>query len=829
MKNRKILLIHGNPGVPEDFKTLRSRITLPEGYEWFPVVLPAGESNILTALDKAIPDEEGLNAIAFSFGCYALLKWAQSRGRKLKTVIFLNPTLGVDHPVSALKQMIINLPVLGSKILAGAAPKLAAEFISKTFAPQEAQPAEAERMLQYLSKGEIWAKASAFKSFQQSNPLSGSFAGIIDRLIVIRGGKDTAVPWESQEKIMKEIGLGANEILIRPDVGHSVPWNIDQKVVEIMQREFDKPAGQAATPVSIKAEERKKVRIGYQPGSTEKNNVLGYLESHLVNFPDRVALRWVNTPDIQKWDGSHNSPLPHNEITYAQFNGMIDTVALGLRKLGIEKGDRVIIFLPMNTLMYTAMFAVQRLGAIAVFLDSWARSSHLGASASCAQPKAMISHKAAFDLIREVPEFSTMPLWIIAGPGNDGSFSAQLEKLLETPGTTELVAVESEETALITFTTGSSGTPKGANRTHRFLCAQHESLSQVVPYGPTDKDMPAFPIFSLNNLASGVTTILPAINLAAPSERDSAAMVSQILHEKLTCTTLSPSMLNGVSAYCIANKIQLVSLRRVVTGGAPISRDNVADFKQVAPQSEVWVLYGSTVVEPMAHIEASEMLGMLPDPDPEIVEDGVNVGHVSDDLRYKFIKIVRENIDLKQTSWKELEVPTGEVGEFIVTGDHVCRDYYNNPEAFFKSKIQDDEGNVWHRTGDLARRDSKGYLWVVGRIHNVIERGDTYCFPVSAEVILKRIPQVKYGAFLGMPDQVLGSKTAVAIELNAGEVGNAALSKEIVRLFKKNKIPVDCIFVVDKIPMDPRHHSKVEYDQLRDSLIKDKTADLLAG
>lgn len=822
----KVLLIHGNPGHADDFKALAAKVNLPAGFEWHFVKLPGEEFDVLAALDKAIPDDENLNVIAFSFGCYAILKWAQSRKRRIKRAIFLNPTLEVEHPVSFLKQMIISLPVLGPKILAGAAPNLAEEFIAKTFAPLEATPSETNHMLQYLKQGSTWARASAFKVFQQSNPLQGSFADVVSRLVVARGAKDTTVPWNAQERVLKSIGLEPAEVLSAAEVGHSLPWNFDGKVLNLIQRELGSPDVTAAS--KIPAAKTDGVRIGYQPGNVPQNNVLCYLESHLKNFPERVALRWVSMQDLKAWDGSHNTPLPHSEINYRQFGGMINTVAAGLRKLGIEKGDRVIIFLPMSTLMYTAMFAVQRLGAIAVFLDSWARSSHLGASAACAQPKAMISHKAAFDLIKQVPEFNSMPLRIIAGPGNDGSYT-QLEKLLENPGASEVVPVESEFTALITFTTGSSGTPKGANRTHRFLCAQHESLSHVVPYEPWDKDMPAFPIFSLNNLASGVTTLLPAIDLAAPSERDAASMISQILHEKITCTTLSPSMLNGVSAYCIAHTIQLPSLRRVVTGGAPISRDNVGDFKKVAPQAEVWVLYGSTEVEPMAHIEATEMLAMLPDPDPEIVEDGVNVGHISDDLRYKFIKIVRESIDLKKTPWKDLEVAKGEVGEFIVTGDHVCRDYYNNPEAFFKSKIQDAEGNVWHRTGDLARIDEKGYLWVVGRIHNVIERGDKYCFPVGPEVILKRIPSVRYGAFLGLPDEVLGSKTAVVIEMHAGKVADDKVKGEILRLFKKNKVPVDCIYVVDKIPMDPRHHSKVEYDILRDFLISSKTQDLMAS
>ena len=568
-------------------------------------------------------------------------------------------------------------------------------------------------------------------------------------------------------------------------------------------------------------------RIGYQPGSVTDNNVISYLERHRREFPERTALRWVDPADVAAWDGRHESALPHQQISYGEFAVMVDAVATGLAKLGITKGDRVIIFLPMSVLMYTAMFAVQRLGAISVFLDSWARSNHLGASAACARPRAMISHKAAFDLISTVPEFADMPLRIIAGPGRDASHTAQLEELLKTSGQVDVAPVTSEFTALITFTTGSSGTPKGANRTHRFLSAQHEALSQVVPYTPEDSDMPAFPIFSLNNLASGVTTILPAIDLARPSPRDAAAMVSQILHEKLTCSTLSPSMLNGVSRYCLDHGLTLPSLRRVVTGGAPISEDNVRDFKRIAPDSEVWVLYGSTEVEPMAHIEAAEMLAHAKNPDPEIVEDGVNVGHVSEDLESKFIRIVDGPIDLGTTSWEDLEVAPGEVGEFIVTGDHVCRDYSNNEEAFRKTKILDEQGRVWHRTGDLARQDAKGYLWMVGRIHNAIERGGKYYFPVRAEVILKRLPFVRQGAFLGLPDAQLGSRTAVVLELSDKSADPALVVREAARLFAKNGVPVDSLFVVDHIPMDPRHHSKVEYAVLRDQILATGAEDLM--
>lgn len=560
------------------------------------------------------------------------------------------------------------------------------------------------------------------------------------------------------------------------------------------------------------------LRIGHQPGRTPLNNVISYIERHRAAFPERPALRWADPAAMAAWDGKVTTRLPHREISFNRFAEGIDRVAAGLRALGLRRGDRAIIFLPMGVLMYTAMFAVQRLGAIAVFLDSWARRHQLGASAACVQPKAMISHRSAFDLVAGLPEFGGLDIRIVAGPGADAPFTARLEDLVQRAGCVPVEPVEPEDTALVTFTTGSSGVPKGANRTHRFLCAQHEALASLLPYEPSDADLPAFPIFSLNNLACGVTTVIPALDLAAPGPRDAALLATQILHEGVTCATLSPSMLVGVARFCAKAGIELAGLRRAVTGGAPISRDNVRDFLRVAPRAACWVLYGSTEVEPMAHIEAREMLALPENPDPEIVEEGVNVGRVSPELEYKFIRIRRGPIDLKEEGWAALEIPAGGVGEFIVTGDHVCRDYFNNEDAFRRAKIVDERGRVWHRTGDLARLDAAGHLWVVGRIHNVIERGGRLCFPVRAEILLKRLPFVRQAAFVGLPDPSLGERTVAVAALDPAKSGETGARAEILRLFAKNGIPVDDVFFVESIPMDPRHHSKVEYDMLRKQL-----------
>ncbi len=567
-------------------------------------------------------------------------------------------------------------------------------------------------------------------------------------------------------------------------------------------------------------------RAGYYPGSHRGNNVHSFLEQHLANDPNLVVLQWANPQELKKFAmNGFSGSLPHDSITVAQLHEHIGRVAAGFQELGIGIGDRVIVFVPMSLYLYVAMFALQKIGAIAVFLDSWARRNHLGASAQIVQPKAMVSFEKAFELCSQVPELHQVPLKISVGPTTQSYAAARLEELFQFPRFAESVPVEQEHTALITFTTGSSGTPKGANRTHRFLAAQHYALNECIPYTESDADLPVFPIFSLNNLAAGVSTVVPAFDIGVPGDHDPQILLAQLQACDVTCTTLSPSLFNRLSAHCLHNGITLPDLRRVVTGGAPVSRDNVVDMQKIAPNAEIWILFGSTESEPMAHIEGREMVNQKTRAaeDPEWVDEGVNVGHMAEGLYYKFIKIQKGPVEVSQASdWLSLEVPEGEVGELIVAGEHVCRNYYNDEIAFKRAKILDENGTVWHRTGDLGRLDREGNLWIVGRVHNAIQRGGKYCFPVRAELIMKKLASTQYAAYLGVPDEKLGEKTvAVIVPQDKSVLGTAAeaeMKQELLRIMEKNGVPVDQVLFREKIPMDPRHHSKVEYDVLRTEL-----------
>ena len=791
----RVYFLHGNPGHPSDGDLFKSFLSPNADF----IAVDAYSDEWVLDIQNS---SSRVMVVAHSWGCYRLMSLMNLIESKVERVFLINPYLRNESALSNVAKGLLSVPLVGDILVKMNHKKNYEDYFRNMIYPDELADASNGKKhyvhkLNLLSDPNTWYKAIKAKKLQQEKPLDLK-SGVLGYYYM--GLQDKAMNLDIQKLEIEKFRYLKPRWLSKS--GHGALWTDAQLIAEDINAMIDK--------------------IGYFPESTIKNNVIGFIEKHVYENPNGIALKWVNTEDLKKWTGAVSDSLPHQEISFKKFEEMISKFAQGLKSIGIEKGDRVIIFLPMSLEMYVAMFATQRIGAIAVFLDSWARSHHLGASADCVQPKAMISFEMAFQLVDQVPEFRSMPIRILYGPGE--KMTHRFDELLN-HSFSEITAVESEFPALITFTTGSTGKPKGANRSHRFLVAQHHALTHVIPFTSYDKDMPAFPIFSLNSLAAGVTTILPAINLAQPSNRDSAILATQIMGEKLSCTTLAPSMLVGLSRFCKEQKIVLSHLRRVVTGGAPISKDDVRAFYDVAPQSELWILYGSTEAEPMAHIEGHEMLKEEVASDPEIVELGVNVGHISEDLEYKFIKIVDGPIVLGASAWSDIEIKYSEVkdpsflvGEFICTGDHVCREYYNNKEAFKSAKILDDKNKVWHRTGDLGYLDTKKNLWIVGRTNNAILRKGRYHFPVQAEVLLKRLDFTYRCAYLGL-ELNADTQTVVAIELkqefDSKTFDFSKARNEIQRVFRKNDIPADKILFVTAIPMDPRHHSKVEYAVLR--------------
>jgi olefin beta-lactone synthetase len=555
-----------------------------------------------------------------------------------------------------------------------------------------------------------------------------------------------------------------------------------------------------------------------QAAPTSEANICHLMPMYAARHGDATALAEADPASLAKWTKLEDR-IELRKLSWRELEDRVARCAGGLKRLGFEPGDRAMIFVPMSLDLYITMLGVFHLGGISVFLDSFARQHQLGACSELVQPKAFIGDTTAQKMRPMLGPLATLPIQVVTGTTENVNGAKTLAEVVAMGDRAPLHPVTGDMTALVTFTTGSSGTPKGANRTHEFLWSQHIAINKHIPYAADAVDLPAFPIFLLNNLAAGITTIMPAIDLARPAERDPEVILSQVLHDKITYATMSPAMLHRFSLFAIERGVKL-PLRRMVTGGAPVTPAMIEAYSKAAPGSELMILYGSTEAEPMCHITGDETIELMKEPGFS-QQEGVCVGEAVKDLHTRLVRITRGRVTLGARGWAEWDVAPGEIGELLVAGRHVCRDYYRNPEATAQNKIKDAD-LVWHRTGDLGRFDEKKRLWMVGRVHNVIVRDEKNFFPVKAEILIKDEPFVKQGAFVGVPDAALGERTAACFvpktpPANEGEARDRLA--RVRRALEAGGFMVDAVHPVEKIPMDPRHHSKVDYDELRKNLL----------
>jgi len=509
-------------------------------------------------------------------------------------------------------------------------------------------------------------------------------------------------------------------------------------------------------------------------------------------------------------------------IDFGELSARVAGFGAGLSRRGVVPGDAVLLFVPMSIDLYVALLGTLHLGAIAVFVDAWADPARLAAAVDATRPKAFVGVPRAHLLRVMNPAVRSIPIAVVAGRG-----LLSLDRF-ERPGLAAPATEVSPGTpALVTFTTGSTGRPKAATRTHGFLWAQHEVLAEHLGITGTDIDMPALPVFVLNNLAIGASSVLPDFDPRRPADNDPGAIFAQMTAERVTTTSGSPAFYERLAAWCASNGKRL-AVRALFTGGAPVMPP-LARLLADAVEGKVHVVYGSTEAEPIASIEAREMLrameadsrrssdatrGGTPGEKSSAVapekEGGVCVGPPVPQIDLRLIQPHDGPVALGPEGWSEWDVPRGEVGEVVVTGAHVLPAYRRDPEANRLNKIRDG-GKTWHRTGDGGRLDEQGRLWLMGRVKQRVRRGDRVWWSTPAEVRALSVEGVRHAAYLGRPDPALGQRAVLCVEVPDGRLTEEASGRLRAAL---SPIPVDEIRALEHIPRDPRHRSKTDVGAL---------------
>lgn len=490
------------------------------------------------------------------------------------------------------------------------------------------------------------------------------------------------------------------------------------------------------------------------------------------------------------------------------FGELADDVArLGgeLRRRGLRPGERVLLFVPMSIDLYTALLGVLHAGGVAVFVDAWAGRRRLEQAVAAADPRAFIGTPKAHLLRLLSASLRRIPIRIWAGPG-------PLRLAPRRGPVLPAARVEPESHALVTFTTGTTGQPKAAARSHAFLWSQHRVLARHLALTAHDVDMPTLPVFVLNNLALGVTTVIPDFDPRRPAEIDPAAILDQMREEGVTTTSGSPAFYERLAAH------GRVPVRALFTGGAPVFPP-LAELLSRQTDGEVWVLYGSTEAEPIAGIGATELVAAAAEPEAA----GVCAGEPVPEIEWRIIRAADGPVSLGPEGWAALEVPPGETGELVVTGPHVLKGYLDDPAAESASKIRDGD-RVWHRTGDGARFDGRR-LWLMGRVSQRVRRRGRTWWSMAAEArALLGVDEVVHAAYLGVrsPSRPVegdvgdvGDMGVLCVELREGW-GAAGLTAKLREALEP--IPVDRVELFDRLPRDPRHASKTDAARLRELL-----------
>ncbi|MGD1845081.1 MAG: AMP-binding protein [Salibacteraceae bacterium] len=468
------------------------------------------------------------------------------------------------------------------------------------------------------------------------------------------------------------------------------------------------------------------------------------------------------------------------KVRYHELAEGVVQTATYFRQKGIRPGDRVLVFVPMSIDLYRTVLALFYLGASAVFLDEWVNKSRMEQCCRQAQCQAFIGIWKARVFAWFSAPLRQIPIRL--GP----KYPVKKQDRIE------MYAARESDTALITFTTGSTGQPKAANRTHGFLKAQYDALIDKIQPHPEDVDMPVLPIVLLCNLGTGGTSLIADFKASKPQTLAPQRILQQMEQTPVNRITASPFFVLRLAEHLLANQQSMPHLEKVFTGGAPVFPAEAARLQKAFPNARIEVVYGSTEAEPISAVEA----GPLANSRQEMLQSGLLVGRPYHQTEVKIVRMHAGPLRLEEHGWDKLECSVGEPGEIVVAGAHVLEHYFNSPGAMEQSKI-DEYGKFWHRTGDAGRFSEDGYLYLLGRCSQMIPHQDNYQAPFLFENFLKEIEGVVAGTILEWNQQ----RSLVF------EAENKELTSELKAQLKRDLPEVECIIEVDKMPLDPRHFS----------------------
>ena len=489
-------------------------------------------------------------------------------------------------------------------------------------------------------------------------------------------------------------------------------------------------------------------------------------------------------------------------VSFAALNERVDAVVSSFEKNGLRPGDKVLIAVPLSIETYVIMLAILKAGLVVMFVDPGQPAAQIAQILRKYPPTALVGTKSVQWMRYLLPELRRIPRRFVVGKRAKGAIPICIDqtRCQEQP----VVARSSADSAMLTFTSGTGGSPKAVVRTHGFLRQQLDMLSRVAPAQSGDIDLVAMPMFVLFNLANAITSVIPAADMKRPGRADPRVILQQLLTEKATRTVASPALLDRLANFCLTGGEAIADLRVISTGGGPVGPTLMRRLAAVAPNATVKAVYGSTEAEPIAVIHNEQVSSH----DEAQMREGKGL-LAGRPVRGCAVRILLAGPEqalgpFSAEAFANHCLPAGAIGEIVVSGSHVLTSY-EDPVATRRNKIRV-QGTVWHRTGDAGYFDDSGRIWLVGRCAAALHDKHGTIYPFQVEYAVSAVRGVRRAALIAR-----NNERVLVLETSGKEFRTELV--RTARCIADNVI--DRIITVRRIPVDRRHDAKIDYPALQ--------------
>ncbi|MGH3681671.1 MAG: long-chain-fatty-acid--CoA ligase [Natronosporangium sp.] len=474
----------------------------------------------------------------------------------------------------------------------------------------------------------------------------------------------------------------------------------------------------------------------------------------------RAAARHPERPAIRLDDEVHS---------YRRLAAGAAAVAGWLRERRVGPGDRVALQLPNLPLFAVCYYGILAAGAIAVPLNPLFKPREIAYHLADSQAALLLADPSAAEPASAGADRAGVPCRVL-----DPDTAAELAA---GTGPLEPAARAAEDTAVILYTSGTTGVPKGAELTHANLSRNAEVVRDTLQRtGPEDVIFGGLPLYHSFGQTSALNAGIASGSCLTLLPRFEPGKALEILQrDRVTVFLGVPTMYAALLLHPDAATADLSPLRLCVSGGASLPMELLHGFEN---------RFGCPILEGYGLSETSPVATFN---HPDRPRKPGSIGTPIDGVQTRIV----DPADGR-------DLPAGEVGEVWIRGHNVMKGYWRRPEATTEAVT-----DGWFRTGDLARADPDGYLFIVDRIKDLVIRGGYNVYPREVEEVLYEHPAVAEAAVVGIPHPTLGQEVGAAVALKPGATATA----EELRGFVKEQVAPQkyprYVWLLDELPKGP--------------------------